>query len=280
VHSKNILEVKDLHVSFDTRRGEVRAVNGLSFELEAGKTLGIVGESGSGKSVSMNAVMGLVRDSNVKISGEVFFKGEDLLKRSDDEMRKVRGKEIAMVFQDPMTALTPVYTVGWHIVEQIKLHTQLSKKEARDRAIEILDEVGIPDAKRRVDQYPHEFSGGMRQRAAMARTLAVDPLVLLLDEPFSALDAQTKMILQQDLAQTVKAHGKTVVFITHDLAEGVALSDRILVMSERPGTIIEEIVVDIPDRENPLQRRKHHSVGDYVARLMDLLKLDAHADVH
>jgi len=128
--------------------------------------------------------------------------------------------------------------------------------------------------------YPSQLSGGMRQRAAMARTLAVDPLVLLMDEPFSALDAQTKMILQQDLAQTVRANGKTVVFITHDLAEGVALSDRILVMSERPGTIVEEIVIDIPDRENPMQRRKNARVGEFVAHLMDLLKLDAQADVH
>ena len=125
--NENILEVKDLRVSFDTRRGEVRAVNGLSFELQRGQTLGIVGESGSGKSVSMNAVMGLVRDANVRISGEVIFKGEDLLARSDEQMRAIRGKEIAMVFQDPMTALTPVYTVGWHIVEQIRLHTTLSK---------------------------------------------------------------------------------------------------------------------------------------------------------
>jgi NitT/TauT family transport system ATP-binding protein len=128
--------------------------------------------------------------------------------------------------------------------------------------------------------YPNQLSGGMRQRAALARTLAVDPLVLLMDEPFSALDAQTKMILQQDLAQMVAAQRKTVLFITHDLAEGVALSDRILVMSERPGTIVEEIVVDIPGRDNPMQRRKHHAVADYVAHLMDLLKLDASAEVH
>jgi NitT/TauT family transport system ATP-binding protein len=128
--------------------------------------------------------------------------------------------------------------------------------------------------------YPHQLSGGMRQRAAMARTLAVDPLVLLMDEPFSALDAQTKMILQQDLAQTVAAHKKTVLFITHDLAEAVALSDRILVMSERPGTIVEEITVNIPDRDNPMQRRKHPDVGIYVSRLMELLKLDAQTDVH
>ena len=128
--------------------------------------------------------------------------------------------------------------------------------------------------------YPHQLSGGMRQRAALARTLAVDPLVLLMDEPFSALDAQTKMILQQDLARTVSEEGKTVVFITHDLAEAVALSDRILVMSERPGTIVEEIAVDLPERDNPMQRRKHRDLGDYVSRLMELLKLDAQSEVH
>jgi len=130
------------------------------------------------------------------------------------------------------------------------------------------------------EHYPHQLSGGMRQRAAMARTLAVDPLVLLMDEPFSALDAQTKMILQQDLARTVSEQGKTVLFITHDLAEAVALSDRILVMSERPGTIVKQITVDIPDRHNPMQRRKHADVGGYVAMLMDLLKLDANTEVH
>lgn len=130
------------------------------------------------------------------------------------------------------------------------------------------------------NHYPHQLSGGMRQRAAMARTLAVDPLVLLMDEPFSALDAQTKMILQQDLARTVSDEKKTVLFITHDLAEAVALSDRILVMSERPGTIVEEVIVDIPGRNNPMTRRKHESVGRYVAMLMDMLKLDANADVH
>ncbi|MEI6763476.1 MAG: ABC transporter ATP-binding protein [Actinomycetes bacterium] len=230
MHNKNILEVKDLHVSFDTRRGEVRAVNGLSFELEAGKTLGIVGESGSGKSVSMNAVMGLVRDSNVKISGEVFFKGEDLLKRSDDEMRKIRGKEIAMVFQDPMTALTPVYTVGWHIVEQIRLHTQLSKKEARDRAIEILDEVGIPDAKRRVDQYPHEFSGGMRQRAIIAMALSLNPALLIADEPTTALDVTIQAQILDLLMRLQEQHNSSIIIITHDMGVVSEIADEVLVM--------------------------------------------------
>jgi peptide/nickel transport system ATP-binding protein len=230
VHKRNILEVKDLHVSFDTRRGEVRAVNGLSFELETGKTLGIVGESGSGKSVSMNAVMGLVRDSNVRISGEVFFKGEDLLKRSDESMRDIRGKEIAMVFQDPMTALTPVYTVGWHIVEQIRLHTQMSKKEARERAIEILDEVGIPDAKRRVDQYPHEFSGGMRQRAIIAMALALNPALLIADEPTTALDVTIQAQILDLLMRLQEQHNSSIIIITHDMGVVSEIADEVLVM--------------------------------------------------
>jgi len=179
--SEKLLSVEDLNVTFSTRRGLVKAVNHLSFSLGKGETLGIVGESGSGKSVSMNAVMGLVRDSNVSISGSVKFNGIDLLTQSDDQMRAIRGKEIAMVFQDPMTALTPVYTVGWHIIEQIRLHTEMSKEDAKKRAIEILDEVGIPDAKRRVDQYPHEFSGGMRQRAIIAMALALNPSLLIAD---------------------------------------------------------------------------------------------------
>jgi peptide/nickel transport system ATP-binding protein len=230
LNNKNILEVKDLHVTFDTRRGEVRAVNGLSFELEAGKTLGIVGESGSGKSVSMNAVMGLVRDSNVRISGEVYFKGEDLLKRSDDSMRAIRGKEIAMVFQDPMTALTPVYTVGWHIVEQIRLHTTMGKKEARARAIEILDEVGIPDAKRRVDQYPHEFSGGMRQRAIIAMALALNPALLIADEPTTALDVTIQAQILDLLKRLQSEHNSSIIIITHDMGVVSEIADEVLVM--------------------------------------------------
>lgn len=230
MYNENILEVKDLRVSFDTRRGEVKAVNGLSFELKAGQTLGIVGESGSGKSVSMNAVMGLIRDSNVRISGEVLFKGEDLLKRTDDQMRKVRGKEIAMVFQDPMTALTPVYSVGWHIVEQIRLHTQMNKKEARDRAIEILDEVGIPDPKRRVDQYPHEFSGGMRQRAIIAMALSLNPSLLIADEPTTALDVTIQAQILDLLMRLQGQHNSSIIIITHDMGVVSEIADEVLVM--------------------------------------------------
>jgi len=230
VSNENILEVKDLHVTFNTRRGPVRAVNGLSFELKAGETLGIVGESGSGKSVSMNSVMGLVRDANVRISGEVLFKGENLLKLSDEQMRALRGKEIAMVFQDPMTALTPVYTVGWHIVEQIRLHTSLSKKEARESAIQILEDVGIPDPKRRVDQYPHEFSGGMRQRAIIAMALALNPALLIADEPTTALDVTIQAQILDLLMKLQDQHNSSIIIITHDMGVVSEIADEVLVM--------------------------------------------------
>lgn len=228
--NENILEVKDLHVTFETRRGPVRAVNGLSFELKAGETLGIVGESGSGKSVSMNSVMGLVRDANVRISGEVHFKGENLLTLSEEQMRAIRGKEISMVFQDPMTALTPVYTVGWHIVEQIRLHTSLSKREARARAIDILDDVGIPDAKRRIDQYPHEFSGGMRQRAIIAMALALNPALLIADEPTTALDVTIQAQILDLLMKLQEQHNSSIIIITHDMGVVSEIADEVLVM--------------------------------------------------
>ena len=228
--SEKILCVNDLRVTFETRRGLVKAVNGLSFEINRGETLGIVGESGSGKSVSMNAVMGLLRDSNVTITGEVLFKGQNLFVKNDEEMRSIRGKEIAMVFQDPMTALTPVYTVGWHIVEQIRLHTQLSKKEARQRAIEVLEEVGIPDPRRRVDQYPHEFSGGMRQRAIIAMALALNPALLIADEPTTALDVTIQAQILDLLRRLQEQHNSAIIIITHDMGVVSELADNVLVM--------------------------------------------------
>jgi len=228
--SEKLLEVKNLHVTFETRRGDVRAVNDLSFLLNKGQTLGIVGESGSGKSVSMNAVMGLLRDANAKISGEVFFNGTDLLKRDDESMRAIRGKDIAMVFQDPMTALTPVYTVGWHIVEQIRLHTSLTKIEARERAIEILDEVGIPDAKSRIDRYPHEFSGGMRQRAIIAMALALNPSLLIADEPTTALDVTIQAQILDLLKRLQAQHNSSIIIITHDMGVVSEIADEVLVM--------------------------------------------------
>lgn len=225
-----LLQVKNLNVSFTTRKGIVRAVNDLSFTIGRGEVLGIVGESGSGKSVSMNAVMGLIKDHNAQISGEVIFNGEDLLKKSDEELRQIRGKEISMVSQDPMTALTPVYTIGWHIREQLQLHSSISNKAARQRAIDLLDEVGIPDPKTRVDQYPHEFSGGMRQRAIIAMALSLNPLLLIADEPTTALDVTIQAQILDLLERLRTTYNSSIIVITHDMGVVSEIASEVLVM--------------------------------------------------
>jgi peptide/nickel transport system ATP-binding protein len=178
----------------------------------------------------MNAVMGLIRDANAAISGEVIFNGENLFEKNDAQMRSIRGREISMVFQDPMTALTPVYTVGWHIVEQLQLHSDISKKAARTRAVEVLDEVGIPDPARRIDQYPHEFSGGMRQRAIIAMALALNPSLLIADEPTTALDVTIQAQILELLDRLRKTHNSSIILITHDMGVVSEIASEVLVM--------------------------------------------------
>ncbi|MEU1473807.1 ABC transporter ATP-binding protein [Streptomyces sp. NPDC005760] len=224
-----LLDVRDLTVRFRTRQGLVTAVDGLSFSVAPGEVLGVVGESGSGKSVSMLAVLRLLTSANVTVSGEVRFRGRDLLALPDKEMRAVRGREIAMVFQDPMTALTPVYTVGWQIAEAIRAHGQVSRKEARARAVQLLSDVGIPDAASRVDAYPHEFSGGMRQRAVIAMALSCNPSLLIADEPTTALDVTVQAQIL-DLMRDLNAQGSAMVLITHDMGVVSQIADRVLVM--------------------------------------------------
>ena len=243
------------------KSAEVLAAREVNFSIAQGEVVSIIGPSGCGKSTLLNMGAGLSKPSkgSVKVAGEVIAGP---------------SKHVAFMLQKDL--LMPWRTIAQNVEFGLELRG-VRPAERRAVAERLLARCHLKG----FDQhYPTQLSGGMRQRAALARTLAVDPLVLLMDEPFSALDAQTKMILQQDLARTVHEEGKTVVFITHDLAEAVALSDRILVMSERPGTIVEEIRVDLPDRQNPLQRRKLREVSDYVSRLMELLKLDAQADVH
>src|SRR5918912_1682231 len=183
-----VLEVKNLKVSFRTEDGVVRAVDGVSFTLNEGEVLGIAGESGSGKSVTMLSVMRLINDPNMRVEGDVLYKGRDLMTLEKDQMQEVRGGDIAMIFQDPMTSLNPVYKVGDQIVEAILAHQDVGKAQARDRAVELLKQVGIPQADRRADDFPHQFSGGMRQRAMIAMALANDPDILIADEPTTALD--------------------------------------------------------------------------------------------
>src|SRR2546430_1773122 len=225
-----LLEVKDLKVSFRTEDGLVKAVDGVSFTLSQGEVLGIVGESGSGKSVTMMTVMRLINDPNARFEGEVLYKGRDIMKVPNDRMREIRGGDIAMIFQDPMTSLNPVYRVGEQICEAILTHQHVDKSQARKRAVDLLREVGIPQPDRRVDDFPHQFSGGMRQRAMIAMALSCDPSLLIADEPTTALDVTVQaqiLDLIRDLQQEFES---AVIIITHDLGVVAELADDILVM--------------------------------------------------
>ncbi len=212
-----LLSVRDLHVHFATDDGLVKAVDGVSYDIGEGKTLGIVGESGSGKSVSSLTVMGLTRSKISRITGEIHFGGKDLLQASDDEMRHIRGEEIAMIFQDPLSSLHPFYKVGAQIAEGVREHKGVSKAAAWDRAVEMLSLVGIPEPRKRADSYPHEFSGGMRQRAMIAMALANDPKLLIADEPTTALDVTVQAQILELIARLQEETGTAVILITHDL---------------------------------------------------------------
>ena len=227
---KPFLEVKDLHVHFPTDDGLVRAVDGIDFTLERGQTVGIVGESGSGKSVASLAILGLHRRSKAKLSGQILLEGEDLLTVSDQRIRALRGNQMAMVFQDPLSALHPYYTIGNQIVEAYRIHHDASKDVARKRAIEMLERVGIPNPNRRIDQYPHEFSGGMRQRAMIAMALVNDPKLLIADEPTTALDVTVQAQILELMKDLQKEFGSAIIIITHDLGVVADVADDIIVM--------------------------------------------------
>ncbi len=224
------LSVRDLVVHFPTPDGVVKATDGLSFDLDRGKTLGIVGESGSGKSVSSSAILGLHRGSSAQVSGQILLDGVDLLALSDEEMRLRRGREVAMIFQDPLSAMHPYFTVGSQIAEAYLVHNNVSKKAARARAIEMLDRVGIPQPDRRVDDYPHQFSGGMRQRAMIAMSLINDPGLLIADEPTTALDVTVQAQILDLLQDLQREFNSGIIIITHDLGVVAETADDVLVM--------------------------------------------------
>ena len=233
-----LLEVKDLATYFYTPEGVLKAVDGLTYDLEPGETLGLVGESGCGKSVSALSVMRLIPWPPGKtVSGEVLFNGEDLLKYDGTEMRSIRGKEIAMVFQEPMTSLNPVFTIGHQITETMILHLKLNKREARDRAVELINMVGIPDAERRLGQYPHQFSGGMRQRVMIAMALSCNPKLIIADEPTTALDVTIQAQILELMIRLGKEVGAALIIITHNLGVVARYADRVNVMYA--GKIIE-----------------------------------------
>jgi len=229
--AERLLEVSDLSTHFFTYAGVVKAVNGVSFSLDRDKTIGIVGESGSGKTVTALSVMRLVPDPPGKVvAGSIHLKGRDLLAISEDEMRAVRGNDIAMIFQDPMTSLNPVFKVGDQIVEAIRLHQGKDKREAWAQAAELLAKVGIPDAKKRVNQYPHEFSGGMRQRAMIAMAISCNPDILIADEPTTALDVTIQAQIIEVVREMQAQYHSGVILITHDLGVVAEMSDKIMVM--------------------------------------------------
>ena len=237
-----ILTVRDLQVSFRTDDGVVHAVDGVSFEVSAGEVVAVVGESGSGKSVTAQTLIGLTRAPNSKITGSVMFEGTDLIELPDDQFRAVRGEHIAMVFQDPMTSLNPVYRVGDQIAEMIRAHRDVSKAEALARSVDLLRSVGIPNPERRVRDYPHEFSGGMRQRVMIAMALALDPEVLIADEPTTALDVTIQAQILRLLNNLNRDRNLSVVLITHDLGVVAELADRVVVMYG--GQIVEDATLD------------------------------------
>jgi oligopeptide/dipeptide ABC transporter ATP-binding protein len=236
--SDPLLEVRNLKVSFRTEDGVVRAVDGVSFTVSEGETLGIVGESGSGKSVTMMSVMRLIIDPNARFEGEVIYKGRDLMSLNQAELRGIRGSEIAMIFQDPMTSLNPVYRVGWQIVEQIRAHERISKQAARARAVDLLAAVGIPHPAERVDDFPHQFSGGMRQRVMIAMALSCSPSLLIADEPTTALDVTIQAQILKLIKQLKDEFSSAVVLITHDMGVVADVADRVAVMYA--GRIIEQ----------------------------------------
>lgn len=226
-----LMDVKDLVVRFYTQEGTVYAVNSVSYQLHEGETLGVVGESGSGKSVHALAIMGLIPTPPGKIeSGSVMFEGRDLLKLSNEQMRLVRGKEIAMIFQDPMTSLNPVLTIGTQITEALRLHLGMTNQQSRKRAAELLDLVGIPDSSRRLDDYPHQFSGGMRQRVMIAMGLSCNPKLLIADEPTTALDVTIQAQILELVKQLRTEFNMAMIWITHDLGVVAGLADTIQVM--------------------------------------------------
>ncbi|HEX5267887.1 MAG TPA: ABC transporter ATP-binding protein [Acidimicrobiales bacterium] len=223
-----LLDVEGLSVSFSTPDGVVQAVRGISFSVDPGETLGIVGESGSGKSVATQTMVGLT--AGAEISGRAIFQGHDLLRMSQEELRQVRGARIGMIFQDPLSSLHPYYRVGWQIAEMIRAHEKVSKATARERAVELLGRVGIPRPRERVDDYPHQFSGGMRQRAMIAMALALNPALLVADEPTTALDVTVQAQIMELIKQLQREFHIAVILITHDLGVVADMADEVMVM--------------------------------------------------
>ena len=265
--SERILSVKNLETAFFTEAGEVKAVNGISFNLDKGKVLGIVGESGSGKSVTAYSILQILTHPGRIVGGEIHFKGQDLTQLKEHEMRKIRGERISIIFQDPMTSLNPVYTIGNQIMESLILHTNRNRKAARERAAELLELVGINDPVKRLKQYPHELSGGMRQRVMIAMALACEPDILIADEPTTALDVTIQGQILELIGDLQRELGMGVIMITHDLGVIASMCDEIIVMYA--GTICERGSAD-----DVFYRPAHEYTKGLIQSIPTLLKDD------
>jgi peptide/nickel transport system ATP-binding protein/oligopeptide transport system ATP-binding protein len=240
--AERLLDVDDLHVTFVTEDGLVNAVDGVSFTLDRGEVVAIVGESGSGKSVTAMTLMGLTRGPNSRFTGSAKLRDEELVTASEEQLEKIRGKEIAMIFQDPISSLSPVQRIGDQIVEQIRAHEKISKSEAMDRTVELMERVGIPRARDRARAYPHEFSGGMRQRAMIAMALSLSPSVLIADEPTTALDVTIQAQILREISQLSDESDSGIIFVTHDLGVVADIADRVIVMYA--GRVVEQGTLD------------------------------------
>jgi oligopeptide/dipeptide ABC transporter ATP-binding protein len=282
--AERLLDVKDLKVRFATEDGIVHAVDGVNFTLDRGEVLGIVGESGSGKSVTAMTILGLTRGTNTQYEGEIIYKGEDLIRQSEGRLRAVRGAQIAMIFQDPMTSLNPVYKVGDQICEAIRAHEAVSGRTARSRAVELLQQVGIPNPRQRVDDYPHQFSGGMRQRVMIAIGLSCNPKLLIADEPTTALDVTIQAQILELIDTLKDEFDSSVILITHDLGVVAEVADEIIVMYA--GRVVEQggkrdifydpqhpytwgLLGSIPRLDRPKPKRLH-SIQGSPASLINL----------
>ncbi len=239
---ERLLDVDDLHVTFVTEDGLVRAVDGVSFTLDRGEVVAIVGESGSGKSVTAMTLMGLTRSPNARFEGSAKLGDRELVTASEEQLEKIRGKEIAMIFQDPISSLSPVQRIGDQIVEQIRAHEKISKSEAMDRTVDLMERVGIPRARDRARAYPHEFSGGMRQRAMIAMALSLSPSVLIADEPTTALDVTIQAQILREINQLSDDSDSGIIFVTHDLGVVADIADRVIVMYA--GRVVEQGTLD------------------------------------
>jgi len=264
---EKILEVKDLHVSFQTYAGEVKAVRGVNFDIKEGETIGIVGESGCGKSVTAKSIMKLLPNNSVKYKqGSIEFNGKNLLGNSEKDMQRIRGKQISMIFQDPMTSLNPTSKVGNQIIEAILKHNKINRKEAFDKALNMLELVGIPQPSKRIHQYPHEYSGGMRQRAMIAMALACNPRLLIADEPTTALDVTIQAQILELMKDIQEKTGTSIILITHDLGVVAEICERVVVMYA--GQVVETAMI------RDLYKKPQHPYTEGLLKSVPKLNMD------